>query len=100
VGELAPLVTAGGGLGVLAFVIIYLLTNNRADRGQAEERIDAAERRADAAEERRRAAESREEQAHVARRAAEDRADKAVREVADLTKQVEALRKSVEEHVT
>lgn len=102
VGELAPLVTAGGGLGVLAIVIVYLLANNRSDRGQAEERIDAAERRADEAEVRRQAAVQSEAAAWKAQREAEKRADlfenqitKLREEIAELSRKVEQLQETV-----
>ncbi len=50
--DLAPLIGAGGGLGVLAFVIIYLLNSNRADRKDYREAIKEERTARRAAEER------------------------------------------------
>lgn len=94
--DLASLLPAGGlgavgAGGLLATVIIYLLTSNRTDRREYQEAIDRAEKRADAAEER---AEARLatlrarveqlqrelEEARIARHAAEDRAAEAERQ--------------------
>jgi CHASE3 domain sensor protein len=89
VGDLATLVSAGGGLGLLAVVIGYLLNSNRADRREYQGAVDRAERRADEAEARTTAAEQRAEalqqtvdEARSGRRAAEDRAALAERESA------------------
>lgn len=88
-GDLATLVSAGGGLGLLAVVIGYLLNSNRADRREYQEAVDRAERRADEADARVRAAEGRTEalqqavdESRAGRRAAEDRAALAERELA------------------
>ncbi|MFD0816851.1 hypothetical protein ACFQ0D_00620, partial [Micromonospora zhanjiangensis] len=55
-GDLATLATTGGGLGLLAVVIGYLLASNRADRREYQDAVDRAERRADEADARARAA--------------------------------------------
>lgn len=95
-GELAPLVTAGGGLGVFAIVIIYLLANNRSDRGQANTQISDAEKRADAAEGRAERLQKLLDEARAERRAAEDREAAQGREVAKLREDVSELSRKVE----
>ena len=78
-----------GAGGLLATVILYLLSANRADRREYQETVDRAEARADQAEARRAALEARLEalqqavdEARTARRAAEDRAAAAEWELA------------------
>lgn len=80
-GELAPLLGTGGGLGVLAVVIAYLLGSNRADRKQATDQIGDAEKRADAAEAREAALRKELESERASRHSAEDRAAELAREV-------------------
>lgn len=93
-GELAPLLSYGVP-GVLALVIVYLLSGNRADRAQHVELVDAAERRADAAARRREALDEMLTDARAARRKAEDAAADLAREVHGLREQVEQLRREV-----
>lgn len=81
-GDLATLAGAGGGLGLLAVVIGYLLTSNRQDRQDYREAITDAERRADAAEARAEALQTALDEARTARRVAEDKAALAERELA------------------
>ncbi|MDG4801731.1 hypothetical protein [Micromonospora sp. WMMD980] len=88
-GDLATLITSGGGLGALVAIIGYLLGSNRTDRKEYQEAIDRAEKRADDAEKRTDTADARCEalqqavdEARTARRTAEDRADLLARELA------------------
>lgn len=74
-GDLATLATAGGGLGVLAWVIFYLLNANRVDRREYLDAVDRAEKRATAAEERAEGLQIALDEVRAARRRAEDRAD-------------------------
>lgn len=87
-GDIATLVTAGGGLGAFVAVIAYLLSSNRVDRREYLDAIDRAERRADEAAARQAAAEERAEglqlavdEARTARRRAEDWADELARQL-------------------
>lgn len=80
-GDVATLVTAGGGLGILAFVIGYLLNANRVDRKDYGEAIDRHEKRADKAEVRAEALQQAVDEARAARRAAEDHADELARQL-------------------
>jgi hypothetical protein len=82
VGDLAPILTAGGGLGVVVLVILYLLNSNRQDRRDYRSAIDDAENRADRAETRERATQVALDEARSARRTAEDHADLLARELA------------------
>lgn len=99
-GELAPLGIGGSGLLVLAYVIFALLRSNRADRGQANQQIGDAEKRADAAEAREaslRASLSAElESERAARHRAEDREAELAREVKALRGEVKQLREQVQ----
>ncbi len=79
--DIAAIVGAGGGLGILGLVIIYLLASNRTDRQQYEESIRNAELRADAAETRLRAANTALDDEIRTRRAAEARADRLARQI-------------------
>lgn len=81
-GDLAPLVTAGGGLGAVVMVILYLLSSNRQDRKEYQEAIDKAEARADRADARAGGLEAALDEARARRRTAEDQRDEAKRELA------------------
>ena len=81
-GDLATLVTAGGGVGAFVSVIVYLLSSNRQDRREYQEAIDKAEIRADAASARAEALQTALDEARAARRAAEDQAAMYARELA------------------
>lgn len=94
--DLTPLITAGGGLGALAMVVIYLLGSNRADRKAAREELAESDARADAAEARERDLQLQLDDARAARRAAEDREAALAREVAGLREEVAGLRAEVE----
>lgn len=80
--DLAPLIGAGGGLGILAAVIIYLLSSNRADRQDYREAVREERTRADEAETKLDVLQAVIDEARAARRAAEDRAALAERELA------------------
>lgn len=94
--DLAPLLVGGGVFGVLAFTIIYLLRALDTLGSRADERIDAANRRADDATTRHRETQLLLEQAREARHAAEDRAAAGARELRDLREEVKELRTEVE----
>jgi hypothetical protein len=82
VGDLATLITAGGGAGAFVAVIVYLLGSNRQDRREYQEAIDKAEARADKADARSEGIQQALDEARSARRVAEDRAALAEREAA------------------
>lgn len=90
-----PLLGTGGGLGILAVVIIYLLGSNRSDRGQALERIKQANQRADAALKREAELQERLDQVLRDRRAAEDREAKLALQVGQLREEVASLRAEI-----
>lgn len=92
-----PLLTAGGGLGALAVVIIYLLGSNRADRKAAREELSEADARADAAESRERTLQDQIDALLVRARAAEDREAVLQRQVAALQEQLKELPRLREE---
>jgi chromosome segregation ATPase len=71
VGEVAAIVSAGGG-GALLAGFVYVLYALRQDRKDYQDAIDRAEARADAAEQRTREAYARLDEARKARHAAED----------------------------
>ena len=90
-GDLAPIAPQLGVFTALVIVIGYLLNGMRKDRGQYEEAIDNAERRADAADQRRRDAEADRDRALAEKRTADDQAAAVLREVHGLREQVERL---------
>lgn len=94
-GELAPLLAGGGVFGVLAIVVVYLLAALDKAQRRADDRIDAAERRADEATARHRATQLLLDEARNARRAAEDQAAELAREVRGLREEVKDLRLEV-----
>jgi hypothetical protein len=81
VGDLATLITTGGGVGAFVAVIVYLLGSNRQDRREYQEAIDKAEARADAASARAEGIQQALDEARSSRRAAEDRAALAERQL-------------------
>lgn len=81
-GDLATLLTAGGGLGAFALVITYLLNSNRQDRREYQDAIDKAEARADRAEARTGDLDKALDDARARRREAEDQRDEARRDLA------------------
>lgn len=93
--DLTPLITAGGGLGAMAMVIVYLLGSNRNDRKAAREELAEADARADAAEARERELQKRWDEEREARRLAQDQAAEALREVSGLRDEVARLRREV-----
>lgn len=95
--DLTPLITAGGGLGALAVVVIYLLGSNRADRRAHREELGEADARADAAEAREQLLQANWDREREARRRFEDQAAEALREVKGLREEVARLRSRVDE---
>ena len=95
--DLAPLITAGGGLGAMAMVIVYLLGSNRSDRKESREELAEADARADAAEARERDLHARWDEEREARRLAQDQAAEALREVKGLREEVARLRGQLEQ---
>lgn len=83
-GELAPLLGAGGVFGVLALVIFHLLASNRADRQQYETFAGRAAADVTAAEKREADAWLLVEQERKERWAAEDRSARLARQVREL----------------
>lgn len=83
-GDLVPLLGGAGVFGVLAVVILYLLSSNRADRAQYEEFAARASADVEAAEKREADAWALLEAARKARWDAEDRAAALARQVRDL----------------
>lgn len=82
-GDLAPYVGAGV-FGVLAFVILHLLSTTRAIPKEYGELVDRVEAQAKAAEERERATQAMLAQERQARWAAEDRAEHLARQLRHL----------------
>ncbi|GAA4439352.1 hypothetical protein GCM10023170_010790 [Phytohabitans houttuyneae] len=94
--DLATLLPAAGGFGVLAFVIGLLLKANRDDRIDYREAIAAERREADAARAERDLAEQQLDEARAARRRAEDELARAVRAAERAADQIAELNEHVQ----
>lgn len=95
--ELAPLLAGGSVFAVLGIVIVYLLSAIDRISKRADDRIDAAERRADEATARGRETQLLLDQSTHSRRAAEDQAADLGRQVRVLGEEVKLLRTEVED---
>lgn len=95
--ELAPLLAGGGVFGVLAIIIVYLLAAIDRISKRADDRIDAAERRADESTARGRETQRLLDDAWQRARAAEDQAADLARQVRVLGEEVKLLRTEVED---
>lgn len=88
--ELAPLVEAGGVLGILAIVIVYLMSGARRDRQDYRTAIGALEKRIAAERERTLAAETAIDVERALRRKAEDDAERRVDELQETNRVLRA----------